>query len=511
MYTGEVAGLRHFPDDQHRGFFEIHGGLRSKRKPVAFAWPSTACCKIGGNSGLLIISAKRYGANHPIREPLSMDNARLLPKFQVFLAGPGPYNVGETMTETAIDVAMLESWSAAQCPFTIAYSRQTLDDIRLSAVDAFSSLPGGGTEIGGVLLGKYENERLTITQHLPLESEHAFGPSFTLSPKDQTGLEELLDAARRNFSDLQPAGWYHSHTQSSISLSQADLDLHKRFFPEAWQVALVVRPSPGGSTRAGFFFRERDGIMRTESSYQEWVLDEPAIGQLPAGMPPSSPMPMEELRVAGPVITLPAVAEASAPAITPTHETRSLEPEVPPPPPAPEFLELPVRRPRPRIGVVAASAAVLALAAAAYQTRANWLPRHAASAPPVARTQSKQPAPPPAKQAAHKETGASKPAVPSAQKPPATPAPPSAEATLRKQAAELQKKAAELTQQNTDLLKVNAELRNQKDELTKQTAKLRTELAAQTARSRGLQQQFDQLRQQQQRRRLANQTAAPLP
>jgi hypothetical protein len=111
------------------------------------------------------------------------------------------------MIETYTETEALKTWGVAQGPFTIEYSRQTLDDIRMAVLDAFRSLPGGGVEIGGLLLGKFENQRLTITQHLPLESEHAYGPSFKLSPKDQTSLEELLGAAGRNFSDLQPVGW----------------------------------------------------------------------------------------------------------------------------------------------------------------------------------------------------------------------------------------------------------------------------------------------------------------
>ena len=45
-------------------------------------------------------------------------------------------------------------WTAAECPFTIEYSTRVLDDVRLAVMDAFFSLPRGGAEIGGILLGR---------------------------------------------------------------------------------------------------------------------------------------------------------------------------------------------------------------------------------------------------------------------------------------------------------------------------------------------------------------------
>ena len=53
---------------------------------------------------------------------------------------------------------------------------KVLDDIRLAVVDAFFSLPRGGAEIGGILLGRRERDRVIITDSAALECEHAFGP-----------------------------------------------------------------------------------------------------------------------------------------------------------------------------------------------------------------------------------------------------------------------------------------------------------------------------------------------
>ena len=53
-------------------------------------------------------------------------------------------------------------------------------------------------------------------------------------------------------------------------MSAADLAVFNRFFPSPWQVALVVRPANLAPTRAGFFFREPDGTLRTGASQREF-------------------------------------------------------------------------------------------------------------------------------------------------------------------------------------------------------------------------------------------------
>ena len=71
---------------------------------------------------------------------------------------------------------------------------------------------------------------------------------------------------------MEPVGYYHSHTREQICMSDDDMQLFNRFFPLPWQVALVVRPANLAPARAGFFFREPAGTVRTESSYREFQL-----------------------------------------------------------------------------------------------------------------------------------------------------------------------------------------------------------------------------------------------
>jgi proteasome lid subunit RPN8/RPN11 len=284
----------------------------------------------------------------------------------------------------------LVQWNAPECPFAVCYLPRVVDDIRLAVVDAFFSLPRGGAEIGGLLLGRHEASRVAITAWQPLDCEHALGPSFTLSDTDRRRLAAMIAAAETN-PDARPVGWYHSHTRSEIFLSDADLEIHRQFFPQPWQVALVLRPHTFNPTRGGFFFRGKDGAIRADASCLEFVLDPLPARPLPS-REPAAPEPLAEQRrvppaAAGPVIDVHEVD------VTEIKEEPPAEVAEPAPQPAveppPSFLT--AQQPARRMPWLVAAGVLLGVAAGAgaYQTRGKWLPPMAAwfhPAGPVAQT-----------------------------------------------------------------------------------------------------------------------------
>src|SRR5437867_3167562 len=161
------------------------------------------------------------------------------------------------------------SWTAAGHSRRIEYSVSVLREIELTVVDGLNRLRHGGIEVGGVLFGSRSGEHVTVDAFRPLPCEYAFGPKFVLSRNDQAALEKLLESAQTDWGlqGLVPVGWYHSHTRSALHLSAQDLEIFNRHFPEPWQVALVFRPEKACPTKAGFFVREADGSIRSESSY----------------------------------------------------------------------------------------------------------------------------------------------------------------------------------------------------------------------------------------------------
>jgi outer membrane biosynthesis protein TonB/proteasome lid subunit RPN8/RPN11 len=213
------------------------------------------------------------------------------------------------MTGTAM-AAEFASWSAPGHSFRIEYSEAVLEQIRETALDGYHRVPHGGVETGGILFGVQQENLVRIMAWQPVICEYAKGPSFLLSEKDEAALAEALESWRGDaeLARLEPVGWYRAHTRSEVLLSDADLAFFNRFFPQPWQVGLIVRPASFAPTRAGFFFREADGAIHAESSYLEFTLM--PVATAPAPPPAEAPQ-------------APSVAEGpkAPPAVVPTPES----------------------------------------------------------------------------------------------------------------------------------------------------------------------------------------------
>ncbi len=188
-------------------------------------------------------------------------------------------------------IADTGSWNPAGSPVTVEYLLSVLERIRTEAVVGFCRFPRGGIEIGGILFGTIEGNRVRILESRPVASEYATGPSYVLSEKDQRQFGDTLEAAETDpqLAELTPVGWYHSHTRSEIFLSERDLEIHNRYFPGKEQIALVVRPEPFGPTWAGFFVRESEGSIRAESSYHEFPIAAPGRARAAGKAAPEEP------------------------------------------------------------------------------------------------------------------------------------------------------------------------------------------------------------------------------
>jgi proteasome lid subunit RPN8/RPN11 len=187
-----------------------------------------------------------------------------------------PFTAMDNLSEQR-SPANLQTWRIRQCPFLIDCSLAVLEQIRRT-VERARSVQGNEREAGGVLFGIYEPGRISILAAKPLPCEYAMGPGFVLSENDEKTLAGLGSSPTSDpeLSGLQALGWYHSHLRSKIFLSPRDREVHSRHFGAPFQVALVVRPRSGGPLRAGFFFQEANGGMRSDSSYEEFTIAAPA-------------------------------------------------------------------------------------------------------------------------------------------------------------------------------------------------------------------------------------------
>lgn len=178
-------------------------------------------------------------------------------------------------------------WSVPGHATVIEYSRPVLNSILLHVVDSYETYFAGGYEVGGVLYGERSGDRVRILAFRTLEI-YPPRPSFVLSKKDEKNLIRLLDAPQDDgeLEGMEPVGWYHSHTRSEIFLSESDLEIYDTHFPNQWQIAIVFRPSENEPVRAGFFFREPDGFIRADQSYQEISFDPPPRRKVKPDRPP---------------------------------------------------------------------------------------------------------------------------------------------------------------------------------------------------------------------------------
>jgi hypothetical protein len=216
------------------------------------------------------------------------------------------------------------SWGAPEIPVGIEYPLEVMDEIRGAATDGLQRLARGGLEVGGVLFGVRRDTGIRILTWRPILCEYAMGPTLTLSERDRAELTLLIDSASvdSDLKGLQSVGWFISHTRSGVSLSPQDLAIFDRFFPEPWQVTLVLHPSQAGVARAGFFVRDSDGSLKSDSSPQEFTVN--PLHRASRPLDPSTPAPKERSNsrlkpepVIAPVPARPPINPSSAAVVEP--------------------------------------------------------------------------------------------------------------------------------------------------------------------------------------------------
>jgi len=140
-----------------------------------------------------------------------------------------------------------------------------------SAVEQGLGAGPRGTEIGGLLLGRKLPgfaRAVLVDDFEVVPCQHLRGASYTLLPHERQQLTVRL--ARHE--PGQVAGFFRSHTRPGLYLDQDDFAILSQYFPDPWQVFLLVRPSPEGSAAGGFFFWEEGGINR-RAPYRQFPFD----------------------------------------------------------------------------------------------------------------------------------------------------------------------------------------------------------------------------------------------
>jgi proteasome lid subunit RPN8/RPN11 len=114
-------------------------------------------------------------------------------------------------------------------------------------------------EVGGALIGQWRVDRGSGEQYIVAEAalpaRHTRQGSAFLTFTQDTLVAWQAEQEERHPGKLL-VGWFHTHPRMGVFLSDYDVWLHRHFFPEPWQVALVVEPH---TQIGGFFVRGEDG------------------------------------------------------------------------------------------------------------------------------------------------------------------------------------------------------------------------------------------------------------
>lgn len=224
------------------------------------------------------------------------------------------------------DVAVgFGSWSVAGNPQCVEFSAEFWAAIVNSVMADFLRLSYGGTDVGGVLFGAREADRVRIVAYRPLECEHAYGPSFQLTESDKAGLRRLLDEAHADpdLAGLQPVGWYHTKHRWLLMTPQ-DTAVYDCYFPEPWQLTLVFLRVRSAPCMLGLFFRQENG----------WIVCSHRDFSVREAKPEIAPEPCEPEAVAAPpqpeASVEEAIIEPAAPLVVAEEVTPPLAEPQPP-------------------------------------------------------------------------------------------------------------------------------------------------------------------------------------
>lgn len=127
-------------------------------------------------------------------------------------------------------------------------------------------------EVGGYLVGQWcldENKQQFIVIEHALPARYTRQGSVYLT-FTQDSLVDIHDQLDTNYKGQKIVGWYHTHPSMGVFLSHYDTWLHSHFFPEPWQVALVVEPV---KATGGFFVRQKNTLLDPTRYFGFYELD----------------------------------------------------------------------------------------------------------------------------------------------------------------------------------------------------------------------------------------------
>jgi proteasome lid subunit RPN8/RPN11 len=113
-------------------------------------------------------------------------------------------------------------------------------------------------EVGGILVGEFRIDPLTSRQYIlvfdAIAAKHTHSGQTHVTFTRETMVQINAEMESRH-PGKRIVGWYHTHPNLGVFMSNYDTWLHEHFFDDPLQVALVVDP---GTEQGGFFCWQAD-------------------------------------------------------------------------------------------------------------------------------------------------------------------------------------------------------------------------------------------------------------
>jgi hypothetical protein len=145
------------------------------------------------------------------------------------------------------------TWRFSERPAVIM-RRRVMEGIEAEAMATRDAENLPRMEVGGILLGHSNQDRILIEDFEPVLCDHCFGPSYLLVGDDRVAMEETLHWFR-NGSPLSILGWYRSITRPDFSFENEAIDLLLPTPLEGGDVALLLFPHRPPPARTQFLFK----------------------------------------------------------------------------------------------------------------------------------------------------------------------------------------------------------------------------------------------------------------
>ena len=198
-------------------------------------------------------------------------------------------------------------WESPGKPVSVWLSPDMAGRLGMAVREGFKALPRRGLETGGLLIGtRREGAHPVIVEvddFEPVESEHAAGPAYLLSPADRSLLEARISARKAAPGNSSIVGFYRGHTRRDFAIAEEDAFLFSTYFREPSDVFLLIKPGEGGSAIGGFIIRE-EGKVLSDTPYAQFrvegMMSIPAARETPVRATVESQEPVRAVRTAPP-------------------------------------------------------------------------------------------------------------------------------------------------------------------------------------------------------------------